>query len=516
MSEKLESLNISFVQRNAPASGPTSSEAWNDSMEELAIDLSRLSTEWAKIYQLLSTVPYGYESLEVDAFANGLDGKGLWVDAGALGTDDDLTFWSDINGRPVTVYEAFRALYLHIDNQLQSTVETIVDAASGLTADQKTRIGDNIFDVSQASSADSIDGRSQINQLNIVQLAKDLYDIDSYSLIGDGVADLTYSVKDMVNALLVLHNGSWHDNITLNHTGAISSLSQDNINTSHSGNDAYSGTPTHLREDLNIIRTQIKNLKGTVTWLTSLSSLYIGGANSLEGLLANTKGSGTKTATNPWGYQYDNIDGLIAILNAIISFTGQTIYTDGSPAYSSTTYINNGDSLETAVGKLDARTTIHNTTITDHTTQLGALLTFVGQDSISDNWPSYSSNAFINNGDSLETAIGKLDSYAATMSGQLKAKAFLSLTDTPSSYASQKDRLLRVNNLETALEFTDYVEVTSAGEIKASGYIVANGFLCHADIEITKSGQGLVLSSPNGTRWRVTIDNAGNLDTTSI
>lgn len=42
--------------------------------------------------------------------------------------------------------------------------------------------------------------------------------------------------------------------------------------------------------------------------------------------------------------------------------------------------------------------------------------------------------------------------------------------------------------------------------------IVTTGY----DIEITDATRGLILRSPDGTRWRVTIDNAGTLTRTSL
>lgn len=36
------------------------------------------------------------------------------------------------------------------------------------------------------------------------------------------------------------------------------------------------------------------------------------------------------------------------------------------------------------------------------------------------------------------------------------------------------------------------------------------------DIQITDSSSGVILTSPNGTRYRVTVDNAGTLVTTVV
>jgi len=516
LSDKLELLNISFVQRNAPASGPTSSDAWNDSMEEITNDLSRLSIEWTKLYELLSTIPYGDPDIAIDAFENGLDGRAFWVNSAATDADTDLTFWNAGQHRPVTVYEALQNLYLYIDGQLDSTINTIVDQASGLTTDQKERIGLNVFDNSLSSRSDSLDVYSSRAHYNIIQLAQDLYG-SSYSLKNTGVKDLTYySVKDMVDALLVLHNGSWNSDITLSHAGV--TISPGSITASVVQNDSYSGTPSTLTNDLDQIRTTIKTLKGTTTWTAALPALYSGGTNTLKGLLDSVAGTaaGGKTVTNPWGYKYDNIEGLVAVLDAIGDFTGQVSHLDNSPTYLSTTYITNGDSLVTAAGKLDARVTIHADLLSNHATQLGALATFVGQDSIADNAPIYTSANIISQGDPLETAIGKLDGMVTTISGQLAAKNFLSLTDTPASYSDQASRLLRVRDFENGLEFAK-VEVTGFGDVTSSGSITAmSGFISFADVEVVGSVNGLILESPDGTRWHVTVDNFGVLNTSAI
>jgi hypothetical protein len=36
------------------------------------------------------------------------------------------------------------------------------------------------------------------------------------------------------------------------------------------------------------------------------------------------------------------------------------------------------------------------------------------------------------------------------------------------------------------------------------------------DIEVANSSDGLILESPDTTRWRITVDNSGSLVTTSI
>jgi hypothetical protein len=72
---------------------------------------------------------------------------------------------------------------------------------------------------------------------------------------------------------------------------------------------------------------------------------------------------------------------------------------------------------------------------------------------------------------------------------------FLSLPDTPSTYVGSSDIFVKVNAAQNALEF---------------------GNTTRLDIEITDTAKGYILKSPNGTRWRITIDNSGNLITTSL
>lgn len=48
-------------------------------------------------------------------------------------------------------------------------------------------------------------------------------------------------------------------------------------------------------------------------------------------------------------------------------------------------------------------------------------------------------------------------------------------------------------------------------EIQTTGFSVSEG-----DVEFNDSDTGVILTSPNGTRWRVQVDNSGNLTTTSL
>jgi hypothetical protein len=88
---------------------------------------------------------------------------------------------------------------------------------------------------------------------------------------------------------------------------------------------AESYEPKTLEADLNYVRSQLKVITGEANWfdapVESLHDFNVG----LSGSFAN-----------------------------IQSFTGQSDVTDSAPTYSSTSYVTQGNSLEAAIGELDA------------------------------------------------------------------------------------------------------------------------------------------------------------------
>lgn len=462
-SNRINELYFSTVFRNQPNRGAFTSERWNSSLKEIQNDINVFASEWNnKLIDLLTSIPYGLEDSNIDAYVNGIDGKNLWVDHSLTVSSTDKTFYDESNARPHTIEESLRDLYTYVNAQIEQAKIDVTDDDSGLTTTEKNKIGINIFDGTKASTSESLDGKSENNRLNILQLSKDLYGT-VYSLDNDGVANLVNSVKDMVAALLTIHNGTWDTDVTLSHTGMVTVVQAD-INSSDPGNDSYAGSPSTLINDLDKIRTNVKTLKGTATWATALPALYSGGADSLYDLLFSTIGTSTKTSINPWGYNYTDITGLNTRLEAIRTFTGQTTQTDTTPTYTSTNYITTGNTLEVAAGKLDAALYTQTTINTNQTAQLSALETFVGQNSDTDNSPDYSSVEYIADGDSLETAIGKLD-YALSKQ-HFYAEAYI------------------ISSGETTLNlYPDYTKILGTTvylDIEASGFNHSNGTLTYA------------------------------------
>jgi len=305
----LKNMNFTFFKRNAPRFGPTSSDKWNASFEEIKNDLAVLSNEWnQKLVKAFIGLPVGVENSAINAIANGIDGSNLYVSHSLTSSSTDLTYFDTTHDRPATIKEALDTLHTLVSNSIEDLQDYIAQYSAVLTAGQKASIGAHIFDTTQTSSATSIDGKAEVNRLNISQLARDIYGLAT--LDGDGNANLTNSIAVMVDALLELHNGNWSNDVVLDHSGISVSVSQADINTSSPGNDTFAGAPINLEEDLNQLRTLLKTIKGTLGWQTALTPLYAGGADSIEDLLATTYGTGVQTATNPWGYSITDLDDL--------------------------------------------------------------------------------------------------------------------------------------------------------------------------------------------------------------
>jgi hypothetical protein len=94
------------------------------------------------------------------------------------------------------------------------------------------------------------------------------------------------------------------------------------------------------------------------------------------------------------------------------------------------------------------------------------------------------------------------------------------LADQPREYqqagAPTGDRLGgdRWLNTETGARATWVVTASGGQWVGDDPGAIAQQF--NGDIEITEIGRGVILRSPNGTRWRVTVDNSGTLVRTSL
>lgn len=383
MLSKITNLRINFVRRNARKNGPAYSQLINDSFDELSVDLNNLSQQWnSYLVPLAQLLPAGQaddgKTICLDAFSHGIDGSTLYVDADATVTDESV-FYNLTQERPNSIKEQFDAVYLNISNVNDELREEISSVAGVLTESQKTRIGANIFYQSQTSSSDSLDGLSQINKENILQLAKDIYDDSSgYQLNRGGDPLLTYSIRDHLAALLAIHNGTFDADLTLSHAGQVNAsdligqVSQGNVAKSASYNDNWSGTASSLQDDMNELRTLIKQDKGVAGYKSSLKD-YTLSDTDIQSVI-DWCGTGVRDASNPWGVAYSDLDdedwqsvvGLLSVMQNVSSFTGMTDFTDGAPTFTSVNFVTQGSSggtLEKAIGELDLALFTHESDV---------------------------------------------------------------------------------------------------------------------------------------------------------
>lgn len=107
---KIKQISIGLVKRNAARRGPTSSDQWNDSWDEVVNDLKRFATQWNEgLVTLVSLLPDGTNDL--DSFDDGLDGRTLFVDASAVADVTDTTYFNTVKTRPNSVKEQFGNVY---------------------------------------------------------------------------------------------------------------------------------------------------------------------------------------------------------------------------------------------------------------------------------------------------------------------------------------------------------------------------------------------------------------------
>jgi hypothetical protein len=131
---RLSELTISFVKRNARAKGPTSSESWNDSFDELSRDLNSIYNEWNNsLIPLLSLLPHNDLGLNIDAYTSGLDGRTLYVNAEAT-ADNAVNYYNAGQTRANTIYEQFQSVYSYIETKV-NTVQDQIDNVALSAAD---------------------------------------------------------------------------------------------------------------------------------------------------------------------------------------------------------------------------------------------------------------------------------------------------------------------------------------------------------------------------------------------
>lgn len=352
MGSQPSQMNLKLVVSNFSRLGGLSAAKLTDSIYDAIIALGTVQAAWNdSIVPLTSALP---TKTGINPFVDGLDGAHMYVDSTAT---SGSWLYSDSNSRPKTIKEEFAALRLQITTEIENAIADLESSTSSASTPSDTTL-------------DSFDSRISNNSRNITQVAKDLYDASSYSLDGDAAPNLTYSIRDHISALLAIHQGVWDSDLDLAHSGLTVS-GQTEVPASEIYDSGFVGTPFTLEDDLNQLRTAVQRLRSPNGWTTPIGSLYSGGADSFDKLLTEG-GTGTKAANNPWGYNWDDIDGLSSRLSTMVGFTGQADPADGTHSYSPTpTYFAPQDDHETAIGLLDSGLNAHVTnTSNPHTVTL--------------------------------------------------------------------------------------------------------------------------------------------------
>jgi hypothetical protein len=291
---------------------------------------------------------------EIDAFKYGIQGSTLFVFSDAASTVADGRYWHILESRPKTIAEAIEDLWVEL-----SGVSVLESSGTTDLTDVWNAIG---WEYYNGTGGDTLYAKHQSQETKLSHLATDLYD----SLTGGlGSAQLDYSFAEHLDKLLKLHgvSGGWQ-------TADPDDMDHDDIEAGSHTHDYTEVAPaggfvitdqwataftqaTTLEEEIKQLRQAVKLARGGTYWYTATTGPGSLGVESLSSHI-NHVGSGTAATSNPHALTYADI-GADALLNNIAGFIGMVDYTTSeTPTYSSTTYVANGDSLQTAVGKLDA------------------------------------------------------------------------------------------------------------------------------------------------------------------
>jgi hypothetical protein len=369
-------IRVNFVRRTIPRRGSFSTDGYNASMEELAVDLADFSARWnTEMYPILNSLPRGTDETRwsgatsiPDAVADGLDGDHMFVDNSASTSQDDGLFWSTTYSRPKTVRESSR----DIDDRLTS-VNTTLEAAiagmsNGLTSDQWTRLGAWVNDGVSADLTTSVSYKARTGWTNLGTLTTDIFNSagDLGSLTTSG-----FTLEDMITDLLTIHAGTWNsDTSSIDHS-AITGVLQVSVGDSASYAQKVRGSTTNLEQDVNRLRWEIARTRigaatttSTSQWSTDVTDPVGSGVACLNAHI-NYAGNGVQDINNPHAVARQDVDDLDTEFGYNNTFTGKTALGSETPTYSSVLTVTQSVSLETAIGELDVVTGAATTHIAD-------------------------------------------------------------------------------------------------------------------------------------------------------
>jgi len=177
--------------------------------------------------------------------------------------------------------------------------------------------------------------------------------------------------------------------------------------------------PTRLHDGLKKLPFTIQNHLTTIRQFSGMADAYDASPDYTSTNYIDI-GDSLTIAISKLDQKLGTLDSVLDNLEAIRQFVGMDDLFDSTPDYTSNNYILDGDSLETAISKLDSA--------------IGrgfrSMLAFTGMDDLDDETTDYCSNHYIDDGDPLETAICKLDQWLYTLTHQTSPYFTLSAPST--------------------------------------------------------------------------------------
>ena len=300
---------------------------------------------------------------KIDALSFGLQGTTLFVFNDATSTNAYGRYWDTTQGRPKTIAEALEDVWDSI-----SDLTTTTGTGSGTYDDTDVwyAIGNRYENAALASASSSLDARTGQLESNINQLSDDLYGAsDGFGPWNFGVP-LPHSLAANIDELLKLHNvaAGWQtDPSGVSHAGIGGSsppFAYTDISPMPSQllSQARVAPYTSLYNEILRIRWEITRTRGSTNYTTDATDPVTVGVGDLNTHI-NYTGGGTATVNNPHGIDLLTDLGAGTYFTNLTRYTGMSNYASGveMPTYSSTGYITQSTSLETAIGDLDSAIT---------------------------------------------------------------------------------------------------------------------------------------------------------------
>ena len=125
-------LDVSIIERPAPARGPTSSADYNAFVEETINSAAQIAISWnEQVQPLLDSLPSGSTNViredrldYPNPFVNGMDGSQIYLDLTSTATTDEGKYYSLDLTRPLTTKESLE----NFQTQLNESVQNILVA----------------------------------------------------------------------------------------------------------------------------------------------------------------------------------------------------------------------------------------------------------------------------------------------------------------------------------------------------------------------------------------------------